>query len=196
MSPSGILRDRAVSPRLFQKNASKKIRPCERQCDPLKVTAQHQVENPDVNAGHFNRCEHLFVELAPGEYQTISVKLPNGKHVTFGFVPGTVPDDFEGVDIHSTVGAHWKDPSTVGEDHYEQKLVGFAKGGNVSIPANCRARPAWQPCCSARSIMVDPSKDLVALRQDIRNCISANCPNACGNTRDQPAMILFDGCEL
>jgi len=84
-----------------------------------------------VNAGHFNRCEHLFVELSPGEYQTISVKLPNGKHVTFAFVPGRTPDDFECVDIHSTVGRHWKDTTTVGENHYEQQLVGFAKEGNT-----------------------------------------------------------------
>lgn len=84
-----------------------------------------------MNAGHFNRCEHLFVELTPGEYQTISVKLPNGKHVTFGFVPGRSPEDFECVDIHSTVGRHWKDRSTVGEDHYEQKLIGFAKEGDT-----------------------------------------------------------------
>lgn len=97
----------------------------------LKVTAQLKVEEPDVNAGHFNRCEHLFVELTPGEYQTISVKLPNGKHVTFGFVPGRTPEDFECVDIHSTVGKHWRDSTTVGEDHYEQKLIGFAKEGET-----------------------------------------------------------------
>ncbi len=97
----------------------------------MRILAQHKVEKPDVNAGHFNRCEHLFVELTPGEYQTISVKLPNGKHVTFGFVPGRTPEDFECVDIHSTVGRHWKDGSTVGEDHYEQKLIGFAKEGDT-----------------------------------------------------------------
>lgn len=94
----------------------------------MKVVGQHHVEQADLNAGHFNRCEHLFLELAPGQYQTISVRLPNGKHVTFAFVPGSTPDDFECVDIHATVGTHWKDKSTVGEDHYEQKLVGFAKG--------------------------------------------------------------------
>lgn len=97
----------------------------------MKVIKQQHIENPDINRGYFNRCEHLFVELTPGKYQTISIRLPNGKHVTFGFVPGTTPEDFECVDIHSTVGAHWKDASTVGEDHYEQKLVGFAKGGNT-----------------------------------------------------------------
>ncbi len=97
----------------------------------LKVTAQYKVEAPDANAGHFNRCEHLFVELTPGEYQTISVRLPNGKHVTFGFVPGRTPDDFECVDIHSTVGKHWTDSATVGKDHYEQKLIGFAKEGDT-----------------------------------------------------------------
>lgn len=97
----------------------------------MRVLAQHKVHQPDVNAGHFNRCEHLFVELAPGEYQTVSVRLPNGKHVTFAFVPGSSPDDFECVDIHSTVGKHWKDSTTVGEDHYEQKLVGFAKDGDT-----------------------------------------------------------------
>lgn len=98
---------------------------------PVRILAHHKVEQPDVNAGDFNRCEHLFVELAPGEYQTISVKLPNGKHVTFSFVPGGTPGDFECVDIHSTVGRHWKDRSTVGEDHYEQKLIGFAKEGDT-----------------------------------------------------------------
>ena len=97
----------------------------------MKVVGQQQVEKPDINAGHFNRCEHLFLELAPGQYQTVSVRLPNGKHVTFAFVPGAKPEDFECVDIHATVGAHWKDKSTVGGDHYEQKLVGFTKGSNT-----------------------------------------------------------------
>lgn len=84
-----------------------------------------------MNAGRCNRCEHLFVELMPGEYQTISVKLPNGKHVTFGFVPGRTPGDFECVDIHATVGKHWRDTTTAGKDHYEQKLIGFAKEGDT-----------------------------------------------------------------
>ena len=35
------------------------------------------------------------------------------------------------MDIHATVGCHWTDEHTVGQDHWQQHLVGFSKGGNT-----------------------------------------------------------------
>jgi hypothetical protein len=85
------------------------------------------VTNTDLTKGEFNNCEHVCMQVEPGKYQTISCRLPNGKFVTFGFVPG-VGDEMECVDIHSTVGKHWTDKNTVGELHFVQHLIGFAPG--------------------------------------------------------------------
>jgi hypothetical protein len=96
----------------------------------MKIVRQEHIEKADIRAGQFNNCEHLFIELAPGQCQTVSCHLPNGKHVTFAFVPGT-GNEFECVDIHSTVGKHWIDNLTFGLHHYQQHLVGFSRQGDT-----------------------------------------------------------------
>ncbi len=96
----------------------------------MKVVRQEKIEAADIPVGQFNNCEHLFIVLAPGQYQTVSCQLPNGKHVTFAFVPSD-GDEFECVDIHATVGKQWTDEQTLGKHHYEQKLIGFSKHGNT-----------------------------------------------------------------
>lgn len=96
----------------------------------MKVLRHEHVEKADLQAGQFNNCEHLFIELAPGQCQTVSCQLPNGKHVTFGFVPGE-GNEFECVDLHATVGRHWTDDTTFGRHHYQQHLIGFAKQGDT-----------------------------------------------------------------
>lgn len=96
----------------------------------MRVIRQEHIKKADIRIGQFNNCEHLFIELSSGQCQTISCKLPNGRHVTFAFVPST-GDEFECVDIHATVGKHWIDSFTLGEHHYQQHLVGFRKGGNT-----------------------------------------------------------------
>lgn len=86
------------------------------------------VTESSLERGEFNNCEHLFLEIAPDDkFSTISCKLPNGKFVTFSFVPGNPKGkEMECVDIHSTVGQPWKDKD--GRTHYNQHLVGFVDG--------------------------------------------------------------------
>lgn len=100
----------------------------------MKIINQRKIEGRQCNtsAGEFNGGDHLFLELTPKENQTISVKLPSGKHVTFAFVPDNDdPNGFECVDIHSNVGQHWRDEQTLGRDHYKHLAIGFHKGGNT-----------------------------------------------------------------
>lgn len=96
----------------------------------MKILRQEMIHEADIRAGEFNNCEHLFIQVEPGQCQTVSCRLPNGKHVTFAFVPGTGAE-FECVDIHSTVGRHWVDSFTLGLHHYQQHLIGFSKPGDT-----------------------------------------------------------------
>ena len=73
----------------------------------MKFIKTEIVGEPKLAAGHFNRCEHTFLECEAGQYQTISVKLPNQKVVAFAFIPGD-GDEMECVDIHATVGKAFK----------------------------------------------------------------------------------------
>jgi hypothetical protein len=67
----------------------------------MKITGQKHIDHADLAAGHFNNCQHTFLECEFGIWQTISVKLPNGKHVTFAFCPSSTPGEVECVDIHT-----------------------------------------------------------------------------------------------
>ena len=99
----------------------------------MKVIKQEMVNSPDLCEGHFNKCQHTFLELEKGEYATISVRLPSGEFVTFAFVPGTLPDDVECVDIHSTVGQKFKyKPTDDDKDlHFVQHAIGFSRYGDT-----------------------------------------------------------------
>lgn len=90
------------------------------------------VPNADLALGEFNNCEHLFVQLEPGEMTTISCRLPNGKFVTFCFMP-TKGEEFECVDIHSTVGKRFQyKPTDAKIDvHYQQHAIGFSRRGDT-----------------------------------------------------------------
>ena len=98
----------------------------------MKITGQRKVEKAVIEQGEFNNCEHLFVEMAQGEHQTISCKLPNGVFVTFAFVPNS-DGSFECVDLHTTVqkttlmkfGVKVEQPTA-----YVQQLIGFNRGSN------------------------------------------------------------------
>lgn len=79
---------------------------------------------------HFNGGEHLFVDIAAGTHQTISCLLPNGKFVTFAFVPGD-GNEIECVDIHSTVGQPYKYKPTDDDTHYTQHAIGFSRNGDT-----------------------------------------------------------------
>lgn len=89
------------------------------------------IDDPNTQraSGQFNRAEHLFVELEPGTVQTISVKLPNGKFVTFSFVNASdKSENFECCDIHSTVG---KPVHRNNRDFFAHAIVGFTVGHNT-----------------------------------------------------------------
>lgn len=94
-----------VSPQTICRIQTRKLR---KEVSNIKVTGQRKVESTDRRPEHFNGGEHLFVEIAANEYQTISCKLPNGKFVTFAFIPAgnsTQPsNEIECVDLHSNVG--------------------------------------------------------------------------------------------
>ena len=94
----------------------------------MNIIGKEMVKEPNIKAGHFNRCEHVFLELEAGKNQTVSVKLPDGRFVTFAFISGSAPNSFECCDIHSTVGKMWDDDKTLGVHCWEQHLVGFSKG--------------------------------------------------------------------
>lgn len=96
----------------------------------MKIIDHKFVKNGAVEDGHFNGGDHVFIEVEAGAHQTVSCKLPNGKFVTFAFMPGTGAE-FECVDIHSTVGKHWTDEQTLGRNHWQQQAVGFSKGNNT-----------------------------------------------------------------
>lgn len=83
------------------------------------------------NEGCFNGGEHTFLEAEAGNYQTISVKLPAGGFVTFAFVPSSDKENFECVDIHTTVGGQIPRPDGAGGTLYPQKLIGFTTGTNT-----------------------------------------------------------------
>ena len=96
----------------------------------MKVTGKADISAPELAQGHFNRGEHLFVAIEPGRYQTISCGLPNGRHVTFAFVPGSSEGtEMECVDIHATVGKHFSSDHTVGKEMWTHHLVGFSADG-------------------------------------------------------------------
>lgn len=112
----------------------------------MLATKQRKVPKADIRLGEFNNCEHLFVQLEPQEMATISVRLPNGKFVTFSFIPAA-GEDFECVDIHATVGKHWKDDTTLGKDKWSHHLIGFTPGGGTTFDSRAE-QP--NPTCSTK----------------------------------------------
>lgn len=97
----------------------------------MKVTNQRYVDPADKSPAHFNGGEHLFVDIDPNKFQTISCKLPNGKFVTFAFVPsGTEQhpsDEIECVDIHCNCAEPEPRCDKAGTYH-QQHVVGFCIG--------------------------------------------------------------------
>ena len=91
---------------------------------------QHNVPKADLAMGEFNNCEHTFMQVEAGKYQTVSCRLPNGKFVTFAFCPGQ-GDEMECVDIHSTCGEPFKYKSGDSDIHYKQQAIGFSRNGDT-----------------------------------------------------------------
>lgn len=96
----------------------------------MTATKQRNVTKADLALGEFNNCEHLFVQLEAGKYQTVSCRLPNGKFVTFAFVPGQ-GEEMECVDVHSTAGQPFKYKPTDKDTHYTQHAIGFSREGDT-----------------------------------------------------------------
>lgn len=84
------------------------------------------VHDVHIETGDFNRGEHLRVKIEPDKFQTVSCELPNGRFVTFAFIPGP-QGDIRCVDIHSTNGPAEKRPD--GSMGYAHHLIGFTQGG-------------------------------------------------------------------
>jgi hypothetical protein len=118
------------------------------------VTNQTHIEKCDLRQGHFNACEHLFVDIEPGRNQTISCRLPNGKYVTFCFCRGSdqEPKEMGFVDIHSTVGPHFLSEEALGRDQWQMHLVGF-----------CPAAPDSFDTRRAKMVIPDPKKSPTTL---------------------------------
>jgi hypothetical protein len=93
----------------------------------VKTEIMPENYNPSLASGDFNRCEHLRLEVEAGKWQTISCKLPNGKFVTFAFVPGK-GNEIECVDLHTTVGTPMPRPDNDERTFFPQQLIGFALG--------------------------------------------------------------------
>jgi hypothetical protein len=98
----------------------------------MLATKQRNVPKADITQGEFNNGEHLFVQLERGKNQTVSCRLPNGAFVTFAFVPGD-GEEFECVDIHSTVGKrfYYKPTDEKSDVHYRQHAIGFSRNGDT-----------------------------------------------------------------
>jgi hypothetical protein len=99
----------------------------------MKVTGQRHVTDAPERGETFNNCEHLFVRLDPGKCQTISVQLPNGKHVTFGFIPSGDTGEFECVDLHCTMGRPFRVEGRVGKWFHRQHLAGFSADNSATV---------------------------------------------------------------
>jgi hypothetical protein len=103
----------------------------------MKALRTYNVETCESDAlqnGDFNAGEHLHVEIEPGKNQTISCLLPNGKFVTFAFLPSRKGEnEMECVDIHTTVGKPFlRDPEREeGALAYPQQLIGFCYGSDM-----------------------------------------------------------------
>ena len=100
---------------------------CERLTTPSSEIPEHR-----RGGKHFNKCEHLFVELHPHENQTISVELPNGQFVTLCFVASSnkATQDFECMDIHFSGGKKFF-PKDRDYPLHKQVVVGFTTGHNT-----------------------------------------------------------------
>ncbi len=98
----------------------------------MKVRAHTTIKGCDskIEQGHFNGGEHLFLEIDGQTHQTVSCILPNGKFVTFAFVPGQ-EGQVECVDIHTTAGEQFKYKPSDSDTHYSQKLIGFSRAGDT-----------------------------------------------------------------
>jgi len=91
----------------------------------MKIIGQKQID-----------CEHTFLEVEFGKWQTISVKLPNGKHVTFAFCPSSDPGEVECVDIHTTAGKTYTNGNKA--TAWQQSLVGFTTGHDTFATRNLK----------------------------------------------------------
>lgn len=82
----------------------------------------------------FNGGQHIFIDIEPNKNQTLSCRLPNGKVVTFAFVPAgnsiKSSNEIECVDIHSNVGPELPRPDKTGNFN-RHHLIGFTVGGTA-----------------------------------------------------------------
>jgi hypothetical protein len=93
-----------------------------------QVQAKPRNERQPAN-GYFNGCETLHVELEPDKMQTIACRLPDGKFVTFAFVPSpSSPNGFECVDIHATIQPNGMNGET---PIYKHHALGFNPGSTT-----------------------------------------------------------------
>lgn len=95
----------------------------------MKLIKQETIKKSVLALGQFNGGEHTYLECEEGKHQTLSVKLPNGKFVTFAFIPSGDAGEIECVDIHSTVGQPFKYKSNDADTdvHYQQNGIGFGR---------------------------------------------------------------------
>lgn len=96
----------------------------------MKFIETKDIKYSKIENGEFNACEHTFLECEPEKYQTISVKLPNGKFVSFAFIPAS-ENEMECVDIHTTAGNEITDKN--GDRKYIHHAIGFAPQGRNSF---------------------------------------------------------------
>lgn len=95
----------------------------------MKIDRIEWVQGGSIEKGHFNSGDHLFLDLHPDKYQTISARLPNpGAYCTFAFIPNS-KHTLECCDIHTTQG-----PQVIRDKDlkpaYLQHLTGFCGGTN------------------------------------------------------------------
>lgn len=74
----------------------------------------------------FNNKEHLPVDI-PAEGATITCNLPDGKQITFSFVPKEITHEIECCDIHLSGRAGEKQ---------KQKIIAFIQGGRCEFKDN------------------------------------------------------------
>ena len=84
----------------------------------------------EIGFGSFNFGDHLCVDVPDG-HSTISVKLSDGRQITFAFVPyqeGGVPKCVDIRDLGDPIGT-----ALTGTEHYRQNVIGFSGARNAFV---------------------------------------------------------------
>ena len=85
-----------------------------------------QVES--AGFARFNGGNHLCVDVPDGS-STISVKLSDGRQITFAFCPYRKDGVPKCIDIHDMGGKQLPDFVNKGQTHYQQQLIAFSGAG-------------------------------------------------------------------